>query len=73
MFLVVFEFAKGSVLSENFHFLEVKFSTHLNRHAFLMKILFFGKKKQTKNIEMLSAEFALSILSIKGVYISVAY
>ena len=49
MFLVVFEFAKGTVLSENFHFLEVKFSTHLNRHVFLMKILFSGKKKANKN------------------------
>ena len=37
-------------LSENFHFLVVKFPVYLNRHNFVMILVFFGQKSALSGI-----------------------
>ena len=37
-------------LSENFHFLVVKFSVHLNRHVFVMKSMVFTVFTRTNGL-----------------------
>ena len=61
-------------LSENFQFLEVKFSTYLNRHVFVMQFcfLFLRHLKQT-NIGCICAETKDTLVASPVVKIQLKY